>query len=321
MGTLPLGAALKRGGLVAAANWPVVLIDFGIESLFKLAVSVPILGGALMVSALVGHGLSAVMAAGISPTADLVLGSLANAPVALFVFLAAVAVTAVGAEALMVVVKSGTLAVVVEADRVAGEIQSEPFDGDVLGRANQFGLEVVVAGARHFVRRSVVLAVVLGAVYCAVGLAYTGVITSSPRSDWALAWPVVVLLATSVGIVSITAINLASDLLRVVMVTDDCSVRVAIRRLRRFMIEDARQVLGIFGVMAAVELVANAFSLLATAGLAPIAYLPVVGLIMVPLQAAVWLLRGILFQGLSLASLAAYQTQYRRFSRVRWVLP
>ena len=41
MGTLPLGAALKRGCLIAAANWPVVLIDFGVESLFKLAVSIP----------------------------------------------------------------------------------------------------------------------------------------------------------------------------------------------------------------------------------------------------------------------------------------
>jgi hypothetical protein len=95
-------------------------------------------------------------------------------------------------------------------------------------------------------------------------------------------------------------------------------VRTALDRLRRFVIDDARQVIGIFAVVAGVQLVAGAVSILATAGLTPIAYLPLVGLIIVPLQAAVWLLRGMLFQAMTTASVASYQTQYRRFSRERW---
>ena len=37
-----------------------------------------------------------------------------------------------------------------------------------------------------------------------------------------------------------------------------------------------------------------------------------------PLQAAVWLLRGLVFEALSLVGVAAYQTQYRRFGASRW---
>jgi hypothetical protein len=322
MGTLPLRAALKRGGLITAANWPVILIDFGIESLYKLAVSIPVLGGALMVGTLIGTDLRTVVAEGVGPTADLVLGSLAGAPAALLAFLAALAVTAIGGEALTFIVKAGTLAVFVEADRTAGEVQDEPFDAEIVRGMNQFGLAAVIAAGQRFARRAVVLAVGLGAIYCVLGLAYVGVVTSglhaAPGSRWTPAWPVLVLLATSTGIVAVTAANLAYDLLRVVIVTDDCSVGTALNRLRHFVIEDARQVIGIFSVIGGIELVAGAASILATAGLAPIAYLPLVGLVMVPLQAALWLLRGLLFEGMSLASLAAYQTQYRRFSRERW---
>jgi hypothetical protein len=40
---------------------------------------------------------------------------------------------------------------------------------------------------------------------------------------------------------------------------------------------------------------------------------PFVSLIFVPLQAAAWVLRGVLFEALGLAALATYQTQYRIF--------
>jgi hypothetical protein len=323
MGTLPLRAALKRGGLVTVANWPVVLIDFGVDSLYKLAVAIPVLGGALMVGTLVGTDLRTVVAEGVGPTTDLVLGSLAGSPAALLAFLAALAVTAIGGEALAFIVKAATLAVIVVADRDAGELQDEAFDADaLLQRAGRFGLAAVIQGAQRFARRAVWLAVGLGAIYCVLGLAYVGVVTSGLHATagarWTPAWPVLVLLATSAGIVAVTAANLAYDLLRVVIVTDDCSIRTALDRLRHFVIEDARQVIGIFSVIGGIELVAGAASILATAGLAPMAYLPFVGLVMVPLQAALWLLRGLVFQGMTLASLAAYQTQYRRFSRARW---
>ena len=49
---LPLGAALRQGALVTLANWPIVILEFGIEAVYKLALGVPIVGGALMVATL-----------------------------------------------------------------------------------------------------------------------------------------------------------------------------------------------------------------------------------------------------------------------------
>jgi hypothetical protein len=74
----------------------------------------------------------------------------------------------------------------------------------------------------------------------------------------------------------------------------------------------------VFAAIGGIELIAAAVALLATAALAPIAYVPFVGLLVLPLQAALWLLRALLFESLSLASVAAYQTQYRRFGQSRW---
>jgi hypothetical protein len=98
------------------------------------------------------------------------------------------------------------------------------------------------------------------------------------------------------------------------MVTDDCSVRHALRRVRLFILGDARQVLGIFGAMGTLFLAATAASLAATAGLTVISWVPIVGLVFVPLQVAFWIVRGLLFQYMGLTTLAAYQSQYRRFA-------
>ena len=40
-----LKATLKRGALVAAANWPLVAVQFVAESTLKLLLAVPVVGG------------------------------------------------------------------------------------------------------------------------------------------------------------------------------------------------------------------------------------------------------------------------------------
>jgi len=127
-----------------------------------------------------------------------------------------------------------------------------------------------------------------------------------------------VLVATAVGVVTIALVNLVYDLLQVIIVTDDCSVGTAAARLRTFIIKDSRQVIGIFAVMGGLVVIATAAALFAAAGVAVIAWLPFVSLIVVPLQTAAWLARGLVFQFMELSALAAYQTQYRRFSSLRY---
>ena len=46
--------ALKRGALVTAANWQVVLVQFVADTLFKTLLAVPIVGGVVLVALVVG---------------------------------------------------------------------------------------------------------------------------------------------------------------------------------------------------------------------------------------------------------------------------
>jgi len=128
-------------------------------------------------------------------------------------------------------------------------------------------------------------------------------------------WPLIVVMATSAGFVAVTAVNLVNDLTRIIVISDDCAPRVALKRLWLFLIEDSRQVIGILAVVGALFVLATAASLLVAAGLTLVAWVPVVGLVVVPLQAAAWLVRGLVFQFMGLSALAAYQSQYRRFAQ------
>jgi hypothetical protein len=324
MEPLLLRSAVKRGFLIVTANWPIVLIDFAVESLAKVALALPVVGGALLVTAVVGTDIRALLSPGVLETADVVVGSLTNAPVSLIAFLVAVALVAVGSEAMQFVVKAGTLSVIVEADRQAGEIQRLPLRFGTLRQARAFRLELLVKAWRHFARRGLLLASWLGLAYLVVGLFYLALVTRGTpglASAWSAAWSAFVLGATSAAVVAVAAANLAYTLLRVVIVTDDCSLGTAFRRLAQFALEDARQVIGVFAVIGGIEILAAVMALIAAAALAPIAYLPIVGLLVLPLQAALWLLRALVFESLSLAAVAAYQTQYRRFGVSRWGTP
>ena len=184
-----------------------------------------------------------------------------------------------------------------------------------------FSAERIIAGARRFARPMMAVAFVRAALYVFVVLVYLMLVASavfSGSTGWPGAWSAILLAATSVGIVAVSAINLVSDLIRVAIVTDGCSFRQAAARMWRFVILDARQVIGIVSVIAGVEIVASAVALLAAAGLAPVAYLPVVSLAVVPLQLAFWVLRSLLVEAASLSSVAACQTQYRRFATGRF---
>ena len=107
--------------------------------------------------------------------------------------------------------------------------------------------------------------------------------------------------------------NLVYILVQMIMAADDVGVRAAARRLARFAYDDARQVAGIFSVVLVLILLAGAASLLATAGLGLIAFIPLAGVAVLPLQLAAWLMRGLLFQFLGLTAFTAYLAQYRRF--------
>jgi hypothetical protein len=316
---LPLRAALERGALLTVANWPILVIEFAIESLFKFALAVPIVGGAFMVAVLVGADVGSLFDEGLQAAGNRVVASLDTAPVALASFLLAVLIVACGGALLMFGLKAGTLTVLAAGERAAPDLRRGPLKIDWFRQAHAYDAPTLLAGVKRFGRRAAILGVWLGVAYLLTALAYVMLLRLalrlSPGEPGGFAfWPLVIALATSAGLVAVVAINLAYDLLRVIVVVDDCRLRDAARKMRAFVMKDARQVIGILGVMGAVVILATALALLVTAGLAFVGYVPVVGLIFLPLQAAAWLVRGLVFQHVSLMTIAAYQTQYRRYA-------
>ena len=300
------------------ANWPIVAIDFSIESLYKFALAAPVVGGAFVVAILMGTDVRALLADGLISAADQVLASLGHAPSALWAFLIAATAVGIGGAILMFVVKAGTLAVIVEADGQASEIQRAPISHRALGEARAYSSRSVFLAIRHYRARAVRLGALLSACYLGLAGTYVVAITYGSRhvaaSPIRFAWPLFVLLATVGAVLCLAAVNFLFDLTRVVLTTEDCGVRAACVRVGRFLVADARQVLGIFGVMGLVLLMATAAALTATAALTLVAWVPLAGFIVIPLQAAFWVVRGLLFQFMGIMTIAAYQTQYRRFA-------
>jgi hypothetical protein len=233
-------------------------------------------------------------------------------------FVCALLLVGAGGSLVMFIVKAGTLAVLVDGERHAGEVEAEPLGFPTLARAARYGIEPMVEGIRRFGRRMMRLSLWLSVIYLIVGLAYLSALGAAfrvaDRPSFGWAWPLTAVVATAAGIVTLAVVNVMFDLVRVIVVCDDCGVRIAVARLRRFLLVDARQVMGIFAVVTGLFAVAAAGSLLVAAGLTLVAWVPVIGLIVVPLQAAAWLVRGLIFQTMSLTAMAAYEAQYRRFA-------
>ena len=318
MSSLHLRVALRRGGLITAANWPLVIVEFVADTLYKATLGVPVVGGALMVAVLLGDDLASLLSHGLRTSAGMVLTSLLDSPVALATFLLALSVVAGGGAVILFLVKAGTLGVLVRGERQASdELHAGSLRFDLMRRASASDLEVFIGAVRHFGRRLVRLGFWTMAAYLLVVGGYAVAMVSAyriaVRTEWISAFPLILLVGTSALIVLMTVINLVYLLMQIVIVSDDTSLKAAVAALRAYLLHDARQVAGIFGVILTITIVGTAASLVMTAGLGLIAWVPLVGLAVVPLQAAAWLVRGLVFEYVDLTALAAYTAQYRRF--------
>jgi hypothetical protein len=318
LGGFPLRAALKRGALITAANWPVILIQFVIGSIYRLAVGVPIVGGAFVVAVLAGADVRTLLGEDLRAAAGLVAAALIDQPEALSTFLVAVGLVAVAGASVLFLVQAGTAGILVRGERQISGRPDGPLRRSVWHDAKGFGIVEFFDGMRRFGRRFLLLGAWLCvsygllAVLTVVGLWLSLVI--SQREGWEVAWVLGALLVTSMALVAFVGLNLMYALVQVILATDDCRISQALRHLHAFVTHDARQVAGVFGVVLALVLLATAASLLATAGLALVAWVPFVGLAVVPLQLAAWLVRGVVFHYMELGAWSAYQSQYRRYA-------
>jgi hypothetical protein len=315
----PIHPLLKRGALVTAANWPVVAIQFAADTSFKLLLTVPVVGGALLVGAAAGGDLRELtdgdLRAVVAATAD----ALAATPVALAAFVAAFALVLVGGAVVMFFVKAGTVAVLAQAERMAESIERPPLRLTKIRRAARFSVDRFLGGARRLARPYLVLGSVLILVYATSGSAYLLLVLTAYRAPGSPAavvgWTVITVLA-SVGFLAwILAVNLAYLLMQMVIGADRCGVRAAAARLALFVRQGRHEIAGIFGVVLALVALSTTASVVAAAGFGLIAFVPIVGLVVLPLQLAAWLLRGALLQYLGLTALGAYLAAYRAHRR------
>ncbi len=309
---------IKRGALLAAANWPVVVLQFIAEATFKILLAVPIVGGTFLVALALNADVEEVLGEHLDlrQGATGVATSLLEHPLALASFLAAVGLVVVGGSALMFILKGGTLAVLVDAQRQAGPLERYPVRLALLRQASRADVDVFLQGTRRLRRRFLRLGAFLLLTYLVTGVLYLSVIVSGYRAlgddGFLVGWTVIAAACSALLVAWLAVVNAAYLVLQVVMAASDLSVRAAAREALRVLRADPSRFLGVFLVTAALVGVATLASLVATAGLGLISFVPFVGLTVLPLQLLAWLLRGLVFQYLGLTSAGAYLSLYER---------
>lgn len=317
-----LKTTLKRGALVAAANWPLVAVQFVAESTLKLLLAVPVVGGLFLVVLLLEGNADELLAGDVRDVLAAVFGAMRQNAAALVAFSAAFVSVLLGGSALTFVVKAGTVSLLAAAEDKAGAIERPPIRFRTLGRASTVAIEPFLTACGRLWRRYLTLGALLLLVYGLTAAVYllfvVGGLAVAGNPGVLLGWTMAAALASSALVVWITIVNFFYLLTQMVIAVEDVGVRSAMWGALRFVAASLREVAGIFGVVLLLAVVATIASIVATAGLGLINLVPVLGLAVLPLQVAAWLVRGFVFQYLALTALCAYLTQYRHYkSRTR----
>ncbi len=310
---------LKRGALVAAANWQVVVIQFVAETTFQVLLAVPLVGAAILVTVLLGTDLGEIMQGSLRDIFTSIASTLLSEPVALVAFVTAFAIVLLGGSVLMFVVKGGTVEVLLAAEAVAGAIEHEPITFERLKSAARFSLPRFTAGCSRLFRPYLALGLILMVVYAVSVAAYVAFAVYGYRAAdgraLVIGWALIAALAAAALIAWITIVNLLYLLMQIAMAVEGVGVGAAAHAVARFIRVEFRELAGVFLVVVALVLAATLASALAWSGVGLIAFVPLVGLAVFPLQLAALLVRGVVFEYLGLTALGAYLALYTR-SRV-----
>ena len=308
--------ALKRGSLLAAANWQVVAVQTVAETTFKLLLAVPIVGGALLVTLLLNRDIEDMLADGLREALIGVASSLAAHPVALAAYLFGFLVVLAGGAALMFLIKGGTVTVLAKADALAGGIERPPLRIAAFRRGMHFSIEAFLQGAGRLFRRYLALGLLLTVVYVLVAglslIAAFGLYRLVGERPLLLGS--VAALALTLFVALMTVVNVLYLLTQIVVAVQDGRVSAAAAEVGRFLAGEFWKVTRVFFVTILLLILATALSIAATWGFYLIAYVPLAGVIVLPLQLGAWLLRALVFQYLGLTALCAYLSLYRSFA-------
>ena len=305
---------LKRGALLAAANWPVIAIQFVAATTFQVLLAVPLIGAAILVAVLLGADLAELLRGSLRDMFTTITSALLSEPVALVAFGAAFAVVLFGGSILMFLVKGGTVDVLAAAHRAAGPIEREPITIDTLKTASTFTLERFIAGCGRLFKPYLAVGLTLMLVYGISGAAYLSFIIYGYRAATdgflILGWAFVAALSAVLLVAWITLVNLMYLLMQIAIAVDGGALTDAPMAVLRFIRAEFRELAAVFAVVFGLVVATTFASALAWSGVGLIAFVPLVGLAVFPLQLAALLIRGLVFEYLGLTALGAYLALY-----------
>ena len=316
---LDLRHLLKRGALVTAANWPVVVVQFIAETTFQVLLAVPLIGAAILVTVMLGADLTEILQGSLREIFTTVASTLLSEPLALVAFITAFSLVLLGGSVMMFVVKGGTVEVMLAAEAAAGSIEREPITIHSLRAASRFTLQRFMNGCARMFRPYISLGLLLMLVYGVSIATYIGFVAYGYRGAadrvLVIGWTFIAALSAGGLIAWFTVVNLLYLLAQVPIAVENVGVYDGIRSVARFIRAEFRDLAGVFLIVVALVVAATFASALAWSGVGLIAFVPLVGLAVFPLQIAALLLRGLVFEYLGLTALGAYLTLYSR-SRV-----
>lgn len=296
---------------MAAANWPVALVQSGADALAKLLAATPLIGGAILSSIVIGADLTSLRTGDWAALVSEVVGTLLQHGPVLVTFLLSATLMIVGASLFVFLVKGGTMGTIVRGERQAGPVEMPPLQPAVLATAGAFSIELFVEAARSLFPRYARLGLGLMAVYLGSGVGFVATVLAGPPVGEGWGYTSVVTVAF---VLWITLVNLLYLLMQVVIAADDCGIGVAARRVALFLRHGTRSIAAVFVVMLGTVVLATGASLTAITLLGFVALVPLVGVVAMPLQLLAFLLRAVVLQYIDLLSVGAYVKLYREFA-------
>jgi hypothetical protein len=313
---LDLKHLLKRGALLAASNWQTVAIQFVAQTTFNVLLAVPIVGAAVLVAVLLGGDLSELLRGSMRDIFTTISSTLLSEPLAFVAFIAAFAVVLLGGSVLMFAVKGGTVEVFVAANADAGPIEQHPLTIDMLRQASRFTLQRFADGCSRQFRRYLTLGLALMVVYGVSAGGYLAFVVYGYRAiegrALIIGWTFVAALSAFALVGWMTLVNMVYLLLQIAMAVEGVGLGDGCRATVRFVRAEFRELL-----IVALVIAATFASALAWSGVGLVAFVPLVGLAVVPLQLAALLVRGLAFEYLGLTALGAYLTLYQGYASRR----
>jgi len=250
-----------------------------------------------------------------------IASTLLSEPVALVAFITAFAVVLLGGSVLMFVVKGGTVEVLAAASLEAAAMERQPLSIDLLKQGSRFTLLRFTQGCARLFRPYLALGIALMIVYAVSIVGYLAFVVYAYRAAEGRAliigWTVIATLVAALLVVWFTIVNLLYLLVQIAIAVERVGLADGCRAAVRFIRVEFRELMAVFAVVVGLVVAATLASALAWSGVGLIAFVPLVGLAVFPLQIAALLVRGLAFEYLGLTALGAYLTLYQGYAARR----